>query len=36
MGSLPLILKNESDFNSIDLLDELVIENVLEQIEEER
>lgn len=35
-GILPLILKNESDFNSIDLLDELVIENVLEQIEEDR
>lgn len=35
-GILPLILKNESDFNSIDLLDELVIENVLKQIEEDR
>ena len=32
-GILPLILKNENDFNSMAILDELVIENILKQIE---
>lgn len=32
-GIIPLVFKNEADYDTIDLLDELKIENALEQIE---
>lgn len=35
-GILPLIFYNEDDFNRIDILDELAIEDVSKQIEEDR
>lgn len=35
-GILPLIFQNEMDFDSIDIYDELAIENILIQIEEDK
>lgn len=35
-GIIPLVFENEDDFNDIDMLDELVIENMLEQINEDK
>lgn len=35
-GIIPLVFENEDDFNNIDMLDELAIENMLEQINEDK
>ncbi len=34
-GILPLVFKNEADYDTIDMMDELVIENALEQVEKD-
>lgn len=34
-GILPLVFKDESDYDTIDMMDELVIENALDQIEKD-
>ncbi|MCQ4922783.1 aconitate hydratase [Tissierella carlieri] len=35
-GIIPLVFENADDFNNIDMLDELAIENMLEQINEDK
>lgn len=35
-GIIPLVFENKDDFNDIDMLDELVIENMLDQINEDK